>query len=67
MQDFKNIETMVLLTMLAAHSAYHGITLTKAEMVKRKTTIGMLQEEIASRENCEEKIISSFSGTDPAD
>jgi hypothetical protein len=57
MQDLKKIETVVLLTMVAAHSSYYGRVLTMNEAADCKTTIHLLQDEIASRRESEEKLL----------
>jgi hypoxanthine phosphoribosyltransferase len=49
MQDLKKIETVVLLTMMAAHSSYYRRALTVDEVADCKTTIGLIQNEIAFR------------------
>jgi len=56
MQDLKKIETDVLLTMVAAHSSFYGRVLTMNEAACCKTTIHLLQDEIASRRDSEEKL-----------
>jgi len=49
MSDLKRIETIVLFTMVAAHSSYYGRLLTEDEVADCKTTICLIQDEIASR------------------
>jgi hypothetical protein len=55
MEDLKNIETLVLLTMLAAHSAYYGRALSISESKECMTTISQLQTELALRREAERK------------
>ncbi|HMK25805.1 MAG TPA: hypothetical protein VK483_07215 [Chitinophagaceae bacterium] len=50
MLELKNIETTVLLTMLAAHSAGYRRFLTKKEAVVCKRTLIRLQSEIELRQ-----------------
>jgi len=50
MPYFKNIETAVLLTMLAAHSVNYRRLLTKKEATGCKKTIIRLQSEIELRQ-----------------
>jgi hypothetical protein len=57
MQDLKKLETLVLQTMVAAHSSYYGRKLTVGETTDCNTTIGWLQDEIASRKNAEVKMV----------
>jgi len=57
MSDFKKIETVVLLTILAAHSSYYGRMLTENEDADCKTTICLIQKEIASRKGSAEKLL----------
>jgi hypothetical protein len=59
MQDLKKIETDVLLTMMAAHSSYYGRVLTADEAANCKTTIHLIQDEIASRKNSDQKLLLS--------
>ncbi len=49
MQDFKTLETAVLITMVNAHSSYYGRKLTEEELSDCKFTINELQGEIESR------------------
>jgi hypothetical protein len=53
----KKIETDVLLTMVAAHSSYYGKVLTVSEDDDCKTTIYLIQKEIASRKGSAEKLL----------
>jgi hypothetical protein len=53
----KKIETVVLHTMMAAHSSYYGRVLTVSEAADCKITICLIQDEIASRKDSEEKIL----------
>ena len=49
MPDFKNIETAVLLTMLAAYHSYYRELHTKKGFIKCKKTMNRLQSEIEFR------------------
>ena len=57
MPDLKKIETVVLLTMVAAHSSYYGRALTVREVTDCKTTIYWIQDEIESRKDSAEKLL----------
>jgi hypothetical protein len=57
MPDLKKIETVVLLTMVAAHSSYYGRVLTENEAADCKTTIRRIQNEITSRKDSPEKLL----------
>ncbi|MDZ4794428.1 MAG: hypothetical protein SGI83_09145 [Bacteroidota bacterium] len=49
MQNFKTIETPVLVTMLAAHNSYHGKKHSVKELIDCRKIIQLLSREIASR------------------
>ena len=55
MQDLKNIETLVLLTMIAAHSSNYGRVLSVSESQDCNITISQLQAELALRNEAERK------------
>ncbi len=55
MLDLKKIETSVLLAMLAAYSSSDGKVPAVDETEDSKTVICLIQDEIASRKEAEEK------------
>lgn len=57
MQDLKNIETLVLLTMIAAHSSYYGRALSVSESQDCQATISQLQAEVALRKEAQRKLL----------
>lgn len=56
MQEFKKIETNVLLVMMAAYSSDYGRELTECEVIDCEKTIRLLREEIASRKKEENSV-----------
>ena len=59
MSDIKKIETVVLHTIIAAHSSYCAKALTADEAANCKTIICRIQNEIASRSANKKKIEST--------
>ena len=66
MLELKNIETAVLLTMLAAHSASYRRFLTKKQTVLYKRTIKRLQSEIEHRQHDHIDIAITRAAINPA-
>lgn len=59
MHNFKNIETTVLLTMLAAHAAYYKRSGSQKEYRDCARTINRIQSEIELRRKCGTDITSA--------
>lgn len=61
MQELKNIDTVVLLIIVAAHSSYYGRVLTVGEVKDCEITICQLKEEISSWKEAQKKLLLNLS------